>query len=414
MENQQRIVITGVGTVSSMGVGKASFIDKITQNLSGISLREKWEYQEIEKQYCGVCTEFSIKNYLAGLRFPFPLRYSQLAMLGCHLAIDDAQLDLPSFSPERLGLILNTDIAANAAVESYLTKLYERGADKVSPLNFTKTVANCALGDVTRFFKLRGPSSMLLGENSAAYGFDLLQDDKADVMICGGFDELRDSTFFNYVLSDKVLSPKNEKGEYVSLKEKLGTPEEEGKLILGEGSAFVVMEKLEHALERNAPIYAEVLGYSTGCDGIGNHLLTERSHTDLASVMLDSIQHTGISENDVDLVVGGSCLPWQVKSYEAKAIENVCKKEEVYYTTIKSKTGETLGASATLSLATGALGVKYEMVPGTGFPNQVLEGVNKQIIIPEESVEVKDKINYAIVNSIHLGGNTTSMVLKKY
>ncbi|MEM1134447.1 MAG: beta-ketoacyl synthase N-terminal-like domain-containing protein [Bacteroidota bacterium] len=414
MENSERIVITGIGTLSSLGVGKEQFLDNIIQNIPGISLRNKWKYEGIKTQYFGVCSSFSIKEHLKNLRFPFPLRYSQLAMLGCHLAIKDAQLDLPSLSPERLGLILNTDIAANTAVEKYLLKLYEKGADKVSPLNFTKTVANCALGDVTRYFKLRGPSSMLLGENSMCYGFDLLQDNKADIMICGGFDELRDCTFYNYVVNDKIL-PSTESGkDPLPLKEIMQKTDGSGKLILGEASAFVVLEKLEHALSRNAPIYAEVLGYSIGCDGVANHMIAERSYTDLTSVILSSIHEAGISEDEVDLVIGGSCLPWQVKDYETKAIESTCLKPEVYYTTIKSKTGETFGASATLSLATGALSMKYQLVPGTSFPNQAVKGVKHHIRIPENCERPSESVNYSLVNSIHVGGNTTSTILKRY
>ncbi len=120
--------------------------------------------------------DFSVKYYLPKLRPPYPSRYSQLALVATSLAIQDAQIELTSIDPTRIGTVLNTEFGPNEAVEKYLMDLFTKGPAAVSPLLFSRTVANVALGEIARYFQLKGPSSMLLGENSVCYAYDLLQD----------------------------------------------------------------------------------------------------------------------------------------------------------------------------------------------------------------------------------------------
>lgn len=410
MNQTDRIVITGIGMVSGLGIGKNAFWENAIAGKSAIVKKSDWELEGIGTQYFGGCS-FSLKDHFAKVSLPPPLRYSQLALLGCKLALNDAGVSTEELPPERVGLIINTIFGANQAVERYLGKLYERGAAGVSPMLFTKTVNNCALGDTTRMFNLKGPSSMLVGEESLCYGLDLLRDEKADVMVCGGIDETRGVMIKPYAKRGYLLPPQ----AGLTLSESLDTIDDTGKTILGEGSSFVVLERLAHAQQRGATIYAEVVGKATRCDQEGNHLIFQRSPRDLRSTMVAALRDAQCTAQDVGLVVGASCLPWQIASYELPVVREMWYGDEVRYTTIKGKTGETFGGASLVSLAVGALSLTHDTVPGTGFPLRRFdqhEGINLSEHTSEHAYTA-DK-NCVLVNTSHVGGNITSLVLKKY
>lgn len=410
MNQENRVVITGIGMVSGLGIGKEAFWEGAVSGKTAITKKSDWELEGIGTQYFGSCS-FSLKDYFEKVSLPPPLRYSQLALLGCKLALEDAGVTTQVLPPESVGLIVSTVFGANQAVERYLDKLYQRGAAGVSPMLFTKTVNNCALGDTTRMFNLKGPSSMVVGEDSVSYGLDLLRDERAEVMVCGGIDETRGVMIKPYVKRGHLLPPQ----PGLTLSESLDKVDDTGKTILGEGASFVVLERLAHARKRGATIYAEVIGKATRCDQEGNHLIFQRSPRDLRSTMLGALRDAACSSSEVGLVVGASCLPWQIDTYELPVLQELWYGDAVQYTTIKGKTGETFGGASLASLAVGALSLAQGTVPGTGFPAHLLskhEGVN----LSEHAHEYRpaDAKPCVMVNTSHVGGNTSSFVLKRY
>ncbi len=410
---QQRVVITGVGIVSSLGTGAEEHYENLRKGKGGNTIKNEWSEPELKEEYFFPCPDFNIKENFEGLRAPFPLRYSQLAMMGCLKAVEDAgikDLDIPR---ERLGMILNTTFAANAAVDAYLRKLFGQGPRKASPFTFTKTVSNCALGDITRYFKFRGPSSILLGENSVCYGLDLLRDDEADIMICGGFDEVRDINVLSHKEAGVLSSPgaKTTGSAHENLMDTLRREKTAGQTVLGEGSAFLVLEKLEHAKARGAKIYAEVKNYATVRDQAYVDWVPERNQDDFSYVMDQSMKFSEVLPSEVDCVVGSAGLPWQAREQEVTAIASVWNDRPVHYTMTKTMTGETFGASGQMALATAALMMDRDEVVGTGVPAELFGPPVGNVSIFENTKAMKSPLRNVLVNSIHTGGNTTSIVL---
>ena len=410
MNQQDRIVITGIGVVSGLGIGKDTFWENVVSGKSAVTKKSDWELDGIDTQYFGECS-FKLKDYFDKVSLPPPLRYSQLALLGCKLALDDASISTKELPPSSVGLIISTNFGASQAVERYLGKLFDRGAAGVSPMLFTKTVNNCALGDTARMFDLKGPSSMLVGEDSLCYGYDQIKDKRADVMVCGGFDETRSVFVKPYAKRGHLLPPQ----PALSLSESWGKVDDTGKVILGEASSFVVLERLSHALKRGATIYAEIAGSATRCDRQGNQLIFDRSSEDLQRTMVSAMKTANCTPQEVGLVVGASCLPWQIASYEFPAVQQIWHNDNVHYTTIKARIGETFGGAPLMSLATGALSLAHNITPGTGLPDSTVESpanISLSTYTREDRL-VADR-DYAIVNNSFIGGNTTSTVLKKY
>jgi 3-oxoacyl-[acyl-carrier-protein] synthase II len=412
METQENIVITGCGIVSGLGVGVKPFWEKLKNGESSIQIKDEWNTPDLDcsiPAYYSKCADFSISEHFTDLKPPFPLRYSQLAMMGCKLAIEDANLNLANFLPEQIGLVLDTSCSSNAAAEAFLFKLFQDGPAKVSPFIFTKTTTNCALGDVARAFTLRGPSSILLGENSVCYGYDLIKAGKADVVICGGFDEIRETALL--ANQHRGYLPLVEKdGKRRTFKEAL--VDEQGIVVYGEASAFVVLESESHAKKRGANIYAQMLDYHVSGDDAYNDFLYERSTDSLKQHLEDFRDDRNIDFDQVSLMVGASGMPWNVREYEAPAINAIWKNStKPSYTTVKGLVGEGFSSSPITSLITAALCLQNDTIIGSGYnPQQVGLGGSAPKLAISYNFEDDD---IALVNSIHMGGNTVTVALKK-
>lgn len=394
-----RVLVTGIGTLSGLGLGIGDTWKKIANDENAIIEKDEWTIEGLSKEYFGKCHEFEYASHFPDATGIPPLRYSQLALLGCKLAIEDAGLDLTGDN-SRIGLIVNSDLGANTAAENYALCLYGRGPERVSPFEFTKSVANCVVGDVARQFKLTGPSSFIIGENSISYGIDLIRSGKADIMICGGFDEVRERTVWNYSRRNMTLPVDEESGDAAN------------KMIFGEGSGFVVLESEAHALSRSARIYAEVMGEYSSCDSLCNEVIWERDASDLSYTMERALQTSEVGFEQIDFIMGSSCLPWQLQSYEMPAIKQIWKELPVNYTSIKSRTGETFSSSPPIAFSIAAAALYNKEIPSAGWQNHSWKLRENPVVLIDRIPDMP--ATYCLVNSIQIGGNTTAIVLKVY
>lgn len=413
MKTKPSVVLTGGGVLSGLGVGLEPFWNALRQDESAVTVKTTWNVPDLatnEAIFYAPCAEFNLADHVSNLRPPFPLRYSQLAMVGCRLAIDNAGLDVAGLVAEQLGLILDTTLSANAAAEAFLYKLYIDGPAKVSPFVFTKTTTNCALGDVARAFKLKGPSSILLGENSVCYGYDLIRDGKADVVICGGFDEIRETTLLASMNRGYLPPVTDRSGRQRTFAESLR--DEQGIIVYGEGAAFAVLESAEHARQRQATVLAEVLDYQVSVDMAYRDFIYERSAGDLSDHLTEFCRHSRIDPAGVELFVGGGGLPWHIRAYEAPALRGFWAGHTVpAYVNIKGRTGETFSASPIMSLLAGALCLRDDVLVGSGYDPA-------QTGLPESApVHSTDRVftsgATAFVHSLHVGGNAVTLAIRK-
>ena len=184
MENT-KVFITGLGSLSALGYGAEETWENL-KNQKKISKKENWDNDKIKPQYFGEVAEIDFENEINWTDRFSPKKYSKLGILACKKAIEDAEINAES--NQDIGLIIETSLGATESVEDYLYDLFLKGIAKVSPIKFTKTVANTVLGDVSRTFSLKGPSSLIFNESSISYGFDLIKKGVADIIICGGVD----------------------------------------------------------------------------------------------------------------------------------------------------------------------------------------------------------------------------------
>jgi 3-oxoacyl-[acyl-carrier-protein] synthase II len=407
--NDIRVVVTGLGVVSGLGLGIEETWNKVADNGTAISEKDNWEIEGPKHEYFGTCCDLGFATHFPDITGMSPLRYSQLALLGCKLALEDAKLDLTSSDNSRTGLIINSDLGANTAAENYALKLYDKGPARVSPFDFTKSVANCVIGDVARQFKLTGPSSFIIGENSISYGIDLIKNGKADIMVCGGFDEVRERTVWNYSRRN-LTKPVN--GHLLSEKDFSANDKSNHQMVFGEGSCFVVIESEAHAKARQAKIYAEVLGEYSSCDSLCNEIIWERDSSDLGFTMKRALKLSEVEADKISFIVGASCMPWQLLSYEIPAITEVWNDTAVKYTTVKSRIGETFSSGPAISFSLAAAALYNKEIPAIGWEKELWKENGSHVQVLTE--KVGQASDYCLVNSIQVGGNTTAIVLKSY
>ena len=382
--NKRRVVITGIGALSPLGRGSAATMASLAAGASGLKRQSQWTVDGavVENDLLvGKCCELGFFEAFPGTKAPFPLRFSQMAIMGCSLALEDAGLrgkaggaaagdgtenGRPVDSAD-IGLVINSDLGANAAAESYAFKLYRSGPQFVSPFEFTKSVSNCVVGDVARQFNLTGASSFIIGENSLSYGLDLVKQGKCKVAVCGGIDEVRDRMVLNYARHGFLYDGGDDRG----------------KTVLGEGSCFLVIEDLDHAIERGVRIYAELVAEYSSADLSSNELIFERDWRELSRNLSELLESADYAVDEIDFVVGDSCLPAQMRAYDLPGIADAFPDVNLKYANFKTKTGEMFSASGLFAIGCGAMSMHQGKLGKTG-----------------------------IVNSFQLGGNITSVILK--
>ncbi len=393
-DSNNNIVITGIGVLSSEGIGIEDFWESVNGS----------ECTDSSSQSCSYIKEipsFDLRNFLNGLKSPLLSRFSKMGMLACHLAIRDANLDLSNTDLNRVGLILNTDFGANKSVEEYLNSLILKGVEQISPFDFVKTVSNSILGDIARYFQLKGPSSLLIGTSSIYHAFDLLQENRADIIICGGIDELRPLIIETY--RKLGLLPENNNNT-----NNIGPYGNTSGTVLGEAVGFIVLERHEMAVDRNAKVYAKIVDYFINCDTCANELITNRNYNDIVSVIENLINRCSLKPSDIDLILGASTTDKTLGEIELKAISKIWENHNVKVTNIKGYFGECFGAASILNCIIGALCLYHgKIIPCHKSISNISNYRNVNIV----SDVINTRKQFCISNSFHIGGNNSSILL---
>jgi 3-oxoacyl-[acyl-carrier-protein] synthase II len=407
------VAITGIGLLSGLGIGIDENWASIRSGGSAFVRSDRFSSATKGDILFAQCREFDIRTYFSDLTAPFPLYYSQLALMGCRLAIENAGLMPDQADMSRIGLIINSDLGAGTAGETYALKLYGKGPDRVSPFEFTKSVSNCAVGDVARYFGITGPSSFIIGENPLAYGFDLVSSGRADIVICGGFDEMRLRIVDAYWQRHLILGLAKGDVNVDLLNAAIARNGCADVLAPGEASSFIVLESRASAQKRKAPVYAEMVDYWTSCDSCSNEYVFNRSVEAQEVNWRGLFQRTGVSPEDVGLVFSSSALPIQFIQHDLPVIQQIWGDHPVNCTTVKGRIGEAFSGGVTASAAIATHALVTRCLPGTGFNKRFFDSVPASVNIPAHCMPIPMQQRHCLVNSVQLGGNVTSILLKR-
>ena len=402
---KKRVVVTGIGTITSIGIGKDDFWKNLISGKSGISEIDTFDISKFSIRKGGEIKDFNPIRFITKKSIKSMGRGSQLVIAATKLALEDARLSVTKITPKKIGVLIGTTMGEAPTIEVIDRIWTEKGEDEVYATTVVKFPVNALTNNICHYFGIKGlnqviPTACAAGNYSLGYAFDLIQTGKKDVVLAGGADPLSRLAFTGFsrlfAMAPNKCQPfdKNRQG-----------------MMVGEGSAVLVVEELEHALRRRIPIYAEILGYGLSCDA--RHM-TAPSEDGITKVMERAIKHSGINKGDVDYISAHGTGTIPNDKTECRVIKRVFSEraKDIPVSSIKSMLGHTMGTASALEAITCILAIKNSIIPPTvnyETPDPDCAGID---CVP--NVARKKEVNVALNNSYAFGGNNACLVLRKY
>ena len=404
MNNDKRVVITGLGVVSSIGIGRQDFWDALINGKSGVTLVSSFNTADFPTHYGGEVKNFHPEEFVNKRKLRRLGRASYFAIAASKMALKDAKVDLKNVNSALLGVCIGTTMGESQILEELDQTWVREGVDKIDSALVPSYPCNVLAANVAIELKLRGPNYVIpcacaAGNYAIGKAYDLIRANDADMVLAGGADAFSKIAYigFNrmFAVAPEKCQPfdKNRKG-----------------IIVGEGSGMVVVESLSGALKRNAPIYAEVLGYGLSCDA--NHM-TAPSSDGIKEAIVKALQESGIKASEVDYYnAHGTGTPANDRE-ESLAIKKVfgVNYKKLAVSSIKSMLGHTMGAASAIEVIACTLAIKHGIIPPT---------INYQTSDPDCDIDCvpnvarRHNVNIAVNSASAFGGNNACLVLKKF
>ena len=409
---KRRVVVTGMGVMTSIGKDLETFWSSLMEGKSGISLVESFDVSEYPTRIAGSIKDFNPEDYMDRKEARRMDRFVQFAVAASQAALSDAGLNISEQTdPERVGVYVGSGIGGLETWEEQHSILLDKGPKRVSPFFIPMMIANMASGQISIMTGAKGPNSTVVtacatGTNSIGDAYKLIQRDEADVMICGGAEATIRPTGMAGFCALRAMSTRNEEPEKAS---RPFDVDRDG-FVMAEGSGVIVLEELEHAVKRGAKIYAEVIGYGMSGDA---HHMTDPDPDGAARCMAKAIKDAGIDPTEIDYInAHGTSTPVGDKS-ETTAIKKTFGDHayKLAVSSTKSMTGHMLGAAGGVEAIITVLTIREGMIPPT------INLVNQD---PECDLDYvpntprKADVRTALSNSFGFGGHNATIVLKKY
>ncbi len=409
-----RVVITGIGAITPVGIGKDNFWEALISGKNGIGKITRFDATDYGAQVAGEVKDFEPADYIDKKESKRMDRYTQFAVATAKMAIEDSGLDLESEDKERIGTYVGTGIGGIETMHSQYEKLFAKGPSRISPFFIPMMIGNMAAGQISIAFGLRGPSSCVVtacatGSNCIGDAFRLIQHGQADVMVAGGTEaSISQAAVAGFCSMKALCTDHNDDPEHAS------RPFDATRsgFVMGEGCGIVVLESLEHAEKRGAHIYAEIAGYGANSDAY--HITSPAPHGEMqAKCMAMAIKDAGMTPADVDYVNAHGTSTHMNDLGETEAIKAVFDDhaKDISVSSIKSMTGHLLGAAGGVECIATALSVQNDIVPPTmNYENQD-EGMDLDYV-PNKAK--KREVRAAISNSFGFGGHNACLLVKKF
>lgn len=413
--SERRVVITGIGCVSPLGLDLQSTWDGLKAGRSGIG---RITLMDPEGYDCHIAGE--VKGFDPNPFFNNPKdarrsdRYVQFGVAASKMALEDCGIDLSSADLTRIGVIVSSGIGGLGTLETEHEKLITRGPKRVSPFLIPQMIANIASGIVSMEHGLAGPNMAIVtacatSNNSIGEAWRIIKFGDADAMLCGGAEASVLPCGLAGFGNMKALSTRNDDPEGASRPFDVGR---DG-FVMGEGAGVVMIEELEHAKARGATIYAELSGY--GCSADAYHMSAPSPDgSGPARAMEMALKHGKLNAEEVDYLNAHATSTGLGDIAEVKAIKRAFGervKNGLAVSSTKSMTGHMLGAAGGIELIASIMAIRDGVIPPTiNVDNQDPEcDVD---CVPNEAREAK--VDVALSNSFGFGGHNASLLVRRF
>ena len=409
----RRVVVTGIGAVTPVGIGKEEFWKNIKEGKSGIGLITNFDTENHAVKIAGEVKDFDPLRFIEKKEAKRMDKYTQFGIAASKLAVEDAKLDLDKVEQERFGVIIGSGIGGIQTFEKEFEKMSNKGPSRVSPFFIPMMITNIASGQISIALGAKGPNTTVVtacasSTNAVGDAFKAIQRGDADLMITGGTESSITPLSMAGFTNMKALSTRNDEPQKASRpfdKDRNG-------FVMGEGAGMLLIEELEHALKRGAHIYAEIVGYGMSADAY--HITAPAPGGEgAARSMMNALKDGNVDPNELSYInAHGTSTPMNDKN-ETAAIKTVFKDhaKDIAISSSKSMTGHLLGAAGGVEAIVCALAIDENFVPPT--INYTIPDEECDLdYVPNEGREME--VNYALSNSLGFGGHNATILLKKY
>ncbi|TJX65198.1 beta-ketoacyl-[acyl-carrier-protein] synthase II [Soehngenia saccharolytica] len=411
--SDRRVVITGLGAVSPVGIGKDSFWESLTSGKSGIDYITKFDTDNFDVKIGAEVKDFDPTLYMDKKEAKRMDLFTQYAVAGTYLAFKDASLSPDELDSNRTGIIIGSGIGGISTFETEKEKLMAKGPSRVSPFFIPMMISNMAAGQIAISFNIKGPSMTITtacasGTHAIGEAFRMIKLGVIDAAVTGGTEAAISPMAVAGFSSMKALSTRNDEPQKAS---RPFDKDRDG-FVIGEGAGILFIEELEHALKRNATIYAEIVGYGATTDAF--HITQPDPNADGARTAMQlALLEAQAPFEEVDYINAHGTSTYYNDKLETLAIRDLFKEhaKEINISSTKSMTGHLLGAAGGIEAIATALAIKESTIP----PTINYETKDEECDLNyTPNVKVNREIRYALSNSLGFGGHNASILLKRY
>jgi 3-oxoacyl-[acyl-carrier-protein] synthase II len=409
---KRRVVVTGIGAVTSLGCKVEELWARICKGESGISPLERLDVAGYRVRFGGEIHNWATDGYIPAKdikRFDRFVQFSQVAGVD---AVADSGLDFSNDDTWRCGVVMGSGIGGLETIEVQHQRLLDKGPDKISAFTIPKLIGNAASAHLAIQYGLRGPNQVVVtacasATNAMGDAYRLIRDNEADVLITGGSEAALTHIGLSAFAAMRALSERNDDPTHAS---RPFDRDRDG-FVLSEGAGMLVFEDLEHAKARGAKIYGEVYGYGCSCDG-GDIVAPDKDGVGAAHAMALAIADARIDAGDIDYInAHGTSTPLGDQA-ETTAVKSVFKEHayKVSISSTKSQLGHLLGASGGVEMVLCLLAIRDGVIP----PTINLDTPDPLCDLDYTPNQARQRaISVAMSNSFGFGGHNGSLVVGK-
>jgi 3-oxoacyl-[acyl-carrier-protein] synthase II len=411
--NKRRVVVTGIGMISPLGVGTEATWQGLIEGRSGVGLITKFDASAYPCRIAGEVRDFHAEDFIEKKEIKKSDTFIHYAVAATQMAFDDSGLNMANEDSDRVGVIIGSGIGGLPLIEETHTKLMDRGPSRISPFFIPGLIVNLAAGQVSIRFGAKGPSSApatacATGAHAIGDAMKIIRHDEADVMFAGGTEAVISPLAVGGFSAMRALSTRNDEPQRASRPWDL---DRDG-FVMGEGAGIVILEEREHALARGAKIYCEITGYGMTSDAY--HITSPSEDGDgMARVMGRALKDAGLQPSAIDYINAHGTSTNVGDKTETIAIKRLFGEQayKVAISSTKSMTGHLLGAAGGIESAFAAKVVETGIIPPT---------INYETPDPECDLDYvpnqarRANITHVLSNSFGFGGTNATLIFSKH
>ena len=408
----KRVVITGIGAVTPIGNTAEEFLTNVQEGKNGIAPIEKFDATQTGIHVAAEVKEFDPTLYMEKKEIKRMDMFSVYGISAAKQAVEDSQINLDEIDVDRFGVIVSSGIGGMKTIEDQVIRMNTKGPKRVAPLFVPMAISNMAAGNIAIKVGAKGICTSIVtacasSTNAIGEAFRNIKHGYSDIILAGGAEATICEIGISGFAALTALSPSEDPD-----RASIPFDKDRNGFVMGEGSAVLVLEELEHAKKRGAKIYGEVVGYGSNCDA--NHITSPSSDgSGAGKCMMLAMEEAGITPKDVSYInAHGTSTPTN-DSAETTAIKYAMKEEayQISVSSTKSMVGHLLGAAGAVEALACLGALMTDTIPPTIGLKDPAESCDLDYV---PQVKRSALVNYTLSNSLGFGGHNAVIAMKKW